>query len=225
MLDFVRQLLTRHFGLKVLSLAVAMLLWWTVAREPEGQVLMSVPIEFYQVPKDLQFSSEIAPHVQIRVRGPARVLRELTQLDIHPVIDLSGAAQGERTYPIRASSIHMPKDAHIEQIIPAQLRLSFDRPQQRLVPVRARITGTLVSGFRIVAATVVPPTVQVDGPSLRVGLIENAFTDPIDATGVIGSATFTTNVYTTDPLVKISVPQPVRVTVVTQRSPSQAGVE
>jgi hypothetical protein len=50
-------------------------------------------------------------------------------------------------------------------------------------------------------------------------------TDPVDATGVIGSATFTTTVYTTDPLVKISNPQPVRVTVVTQKSTSNAGVE
>jgi YbbR domain-containing protein len=224
MLDFVRQLFTRHFGLKVLSLAVAMLLWWTVAREPQAQVLISVPIEFYQVPKALQFSSEVPPHVQIRVRGPARVLRELAQLDIHPVIDLSSATQGEHTYPIRANSIRMPKGAEIEQIIPAQLRLSFDRPEQRVVPVRARITGSLVSGFRIVATTVVPPTVQVDGPSLRVALIDSAITDPVDATGVIGSATFTTTVYTTDPLVKVSNPQPVRVTVVTQKSPSN-GVE
>jgi len=224
MLDFIRQLFTRHFGLKVLSLAVAMLLWWTVAREPQAQVLISVPIEFYQVPKALQFSSEVPPHVQIRVRGPARVLRELAQLDIHPVIDLSSATQGEHTYPIRASSIRMPKGAEIEQIIPAQLRLSFDRPEQRVVPVRARITGSLVSGFRIVATTVVPPTVQVDGPSLRVALIDSAITDPVDATGVIGSATFTTTVYTTDPLVKVSNPYPVRVTVVTQKSPPN-GVE
>ena len=225
MLDFPRRLLTRHFGLKVLSLAVAILLWWTVAREPETQVLLNVPIEFYQVPKDLQFSNEVVPQVQIRVRGPARVLRELAQRDIHPVIDLSGAKQGERTYPIRAASIRMPKGAEIEQIIPAQLRLSLDRGEQRTVPVRARITGTLVSGFHIVATTVEPPTVQVDGPSRRVTLIDSAFTDPVDATGVIGSATFTTNVYTTDPLVKIADPKPVRVTVVTQKVPSKAGVE
>ena len=225
MLDFLRRLLTRNFGLKVLSLAVAGLLWWTVAREPETQVLLNVPIEFYQVPKDLQFSTEVAPQVQIRVRGPARVLRELAQRDIHPVIDLAGAKQGERTYPIRADSIRMPKGAEIEQIIPAQLRLSLDRAEQRTVPVRARITGTLVSGFHIVATTVEPPTVQVDGPSRRVALIDSAFTDPVDATGVIGSATFTTNVYTTDPLVKIADPKPVRVTVVTQKSSSKAGVE
>ena len=128
-------------------------------------------------------------------------------------------------YPIRAASIRMPKGAEIEQIIPAQLSLSLDRPERRMVPVRARITGTLVSGFHIVAATVAPANVQIEGPSLRVALIDSAFTDPVDATGVIGSATFTTNVSTTDPLVKMIAAQPVRITVVTQKSPSDAGVD
>lgn len=218
MIEFLRQLFTRNIGLKVLSLAVATLLWWTVAREPEEQVLLSVPVEFYQVPKDLEFSSEVVQQVQLRVRGPSRVLRELTRLDVHPVINLAGATVGERTYTIRRESIHLPKGAEIEQIIPAQLRLSLDRPAQHVVPVRARITGTLVSGYHIAAITVDPPTVQLDGPSHRVALIESAITDPVDATGVIGSASFTTNVYTTDPLVKISNPVPVRVTVLTQRA-------
>ena len=223
MLHLVRDFCTRNLKLKLLSLAIAMLLWWTVAREPEAQMLMRVPIEFYHVPKDLQFSSESEPQAQIRVRGPVHVLRDLAQADVHPVIDLSNASAGERTYPIRPNSIRLPKGAEIEQIIPAQLRLSFDRPLRRTIPVRARITGALVSGFRIAAIMVEPQSVQIDGPSRRVKLIESALTDPVDATGVIGSATFTTSVYTTDPLVKVDQVQSVRVTVVTEKIQNKAG--
>ena len=223
MFHLVRDFCTRNLKLKLLSLAIAMLLWWTVAREPEAQMLMRVPIEFYHVPKDLQFSSETEPQAQIRVRGPVHVLRELAQADVHPVIDLSNATAGEQTYPIRSNSIHLPKGAEIEQIIPAQLRLSFDRPLQRTVPVRARITGTLVSGFRIAAIMVEPESVQIDGPSRRVKIIESALTDPVDATGVIGTATFSTSVYTTDPLVKVNQVQSVRVTVVTEKIQTKAG--
>jgi len=223
MFHLVRDFCTRNLKLKLLSLAIAMLLWWTVAREPEAQMLMRVPIEFYHVPKDLQFSSETEPQAQIRVRGPVHVLRDLAQADVHPVIDLSNATAGEQTYPIRSNSIHLPKGAEIEQIIPAQLRLSFDRPLQRTVPVRARITGTLVSGFRIAAIMVEPESVQIDGPSRRVKIIESALTDPLDATGVIGTATFSTSVYTTDPLVKVNQVQSVRVTVVTEKIQTKAG--
>ena len=33
--------------------------------------------------------------------------------------------------------------------------------------------------------------------------VENAVTDPVDATGVVGKATFTTDAYVTDPLVRV----------------------
>ena len=88
--------------------------------------------------------------------------------------------------------------------------------------MRARITGNLVSGFRIGAILVDPKDVQIDGPSRRVKLIESALTDPVDATGVIGSATFSSSVYTTDPLVKVNKVQSVRVTVVTEKIPKKA---
>ena len=223
MLQMVRHFCTRNLGLKLLSLAIAMMLWWTVAREPEAQMVMRVPVEFYHVPKDLQFSTEMVPEAQIRVRGPVHVLRDLAQADVHPVIDLSNATAGEQTYPIRPNSIRVPRGAEIEQIIPAQLRLSFDVPLQRMVPVRARITGALVSGFRIATVVVDPQTVQIDGPSRRVKLIESALTDPVDATGVIGSASFSSSVYTTDPLVKVNNVQSVRVTVVTEKNSRKAG--
>jgi YbbR domain-containing protein len=223
MLQVVRRFCTRNVGLKLLSLAIAMLLWWTVAREPEAQMVMRVPVEFYHMPKDLQFSTETVPQAQIRVRGPVHVLHDLAQADVHPVIDLSNATAGEQTYPIRPNSIRVPRGAEIEQIIPAQLRLSFDVPLQRTVPVRARITGSLVSGYRIAAVVVEPQTVQIEGPSRRVQLIESALTDPVDATGVIGSASFSTSVYTTDPLVKVNTAQSVRVTVVTEKIQTKAG--
>lgn len=224
MLHSLRRLLTQNLWLKLLSVAIALLVWWAVAREPEAEVVIRVPIEFYHVPQDLQFSSENIPEAQIRVRGPAHTIREVTQSDIHPVIDLGGAMPGERTYNIRARGIRFPSGVEIEQIVPAQIRLTFDRPAQRMVPVHARISGTFASGYQIVATGVAPSEVRIDGPSRRVALIDSVITDPVDATGVIGSATFTANAYTTDPLVKISNPEPIRVTVVTQKAPPKAGV-
>ena len=219
MFDAFRRFFTQNFGLKILSLAVALLLWWTVAREPESQLVLRVPIEFYHVPQDLVFNSEVVPQAQIRVRGPQRVLRQMEQSDIHPSVDLAGATPGERTYNMTANMIRVPNGAEIEQIVPSQLRLNFDRPLQREVPVKARVTGTFAPGFHIVALVVQPDVVHIAGPAHRVDQIESVITDPVDATGVIGSATFTSNAYTTDPLVRISNPQPIRITVVTEKNP------
>ena len=48
-------------------------------------------------------------------------------------------------------------------------------------------------------------------------------TDPVDATGVVGKATFTTHVYVTDPLVRVHTPATIRVIVDTAKTPGRAG--
>jgi len=43
-------------------------------------------------------------------------------------------------------------------------------------------------------------------------------TDPVDATGVVGSATFTTHAYVVDPLVRVQTSGPIYVTVTAEES-------
>jgi hypothetical protein len=57
----------------------------------------------------------------------------------------------------------------------------------------------------------------VVGPEKRVNQIDAALTDPVDATGVVGRANFTTNVYVPDPLVHLAHPGPIHVAVVTEK--------
>ena len=60
--------------------------------------------------------------------------------------------------------------------------------------------------------TASPSTVTIVGPERRVEAIKTAMTDPVDATGVVGEATFTTHAYVSDPLVRVRAPQPIQVT-------------
>jgi hypothetical protein len=62
-----------------------------------------------------------------------------------------------------------------------------------------------------------PPRITITGPRHHVDKIEAATTDPIDATGTLGSAVFTTNVYVPDPLVQVEQTGSIRVTVVVQK--------
>ena len=47
------RLLTRNIGWKLLALLIAVALWIAVAREPELDTSLSVPIEFKNIPDDL----------------------------------------------------------------------------------------------------------------------------------------------------------------------------
>ncbi len=105
------------------------------------------------------------------------------------------------------------------QIEPSQVRINFDRNATRTVEVRPRVIGSLVTGYYIADISANPATINIVGPQHRVDEVTDAITDPVDATGVVGSATFTTHAYVTDPLVRVQKPEPIHVTVTTAKGP------
>ena len=216
-MDFLRKHVFRNFGLKVVSLIAAVLLWFAVTREPLAEVAVSVPLEFHNSPEDLEISTEAIPQVQVRIRGPVRAVRDLSPSEVHAVIDLDQAKAGERTYDLNTRRIHVPEGIEVVQAVPSQMRLSFDARQTRRIEVKPRVIGTFAFGYRLEHVKAIPDTITIIGPATHVQSVEAAVTDPVDATGVVGSATFTTHAYVSDPLVRLTDPNPIRVTVTTQK--------
>ena len=217
-MDFFRRYVAHNFGLKLLSLAVAVLLWLAVTRDPVAEIAFTVPIEFRNIPDKLEISSETLPQVQVRVRGPVRLVRALSPSEIHAVIDLTGAMPPERTYDLSPKRIHVPGDVDVVQVVPSQFRISFDERATRQVDVKPRVIGSFASGYRIASVVAQPSAITIVGPAKHVNEVETAITDPVDATGVVGSATFATHAYVSDPLVRVASPATIRVTVVTEKT-------
>jgi len=213
MIPFLRKHVFRNFFLKLVALAAAVLMWMAVARDPKAEVAVTVPIEFQHVPDNIEISSEKIPEVQVRVRGPGRMLRDLAQSEVQAVIDLAGAQPGERTYDLRGPQIRVPRDVEVIQVVPAQLHLSLDRRGTKDVPIRARVLGQYAAGPGV-RVSVEPATALIIGPEKRVQSVDLAFTDAVDVAGLMGSAAFPgIHVYVTDPLVRVARPTAVTVVV------------
>lgn len=219
MRDFFNRFVVQNFGLKLLSLALAAGLWLALARDPAAEVALDAPIEFVHMPNNLEIDSQHVPSAQVRVRGPSRLVRGLRADQIHVEVDLSGARPGERTFNLTARQIREPRDVVVVQVIPSQFELSFDVRSRREVEVRPRVSGQFASGLRIAKVTANPDHVSITGPQKRVQAIDFATTDPLDASGVTASQTFTTNVYVPDPLIQVVNPMPVHVTVMMEKAP------
>jgi YbbR domain-containing protein len=217
MVEFFRKYILQNWGLKVLSFGIAILMWWAVAHDPTVEIPMNIPVEFHHVPDNLVMSSESALQVQVVLIGPERTVRAMTPNEVHALIDLAGATPGERTFDLTPRQIHVPRDVEVGQIVPSQFHISFDRTASRTVDVRPRVMGSLITGYSITGVASNPPQITIEGPEKRVNAIDTAITDPVDATGVVGQATFTTHAYVPDPLVRVQRPQPIHVTVTTAR--------
>jgi len=218
-----RKYVLKNLPFKLVSLAIAILLWWSVGRDQPIEIPMTVPVEFQNAPQNLEINSDYPFQARLTLRGPQGLLQRLNPSEVHAVLDLQGAGPGESTFDLSRKDIHVPRNVSVVQVVPAQFHISFDQSVARTVPVQPRVIGTLLSGYGITKVTATPSTITIVGPERRVQAIQTAMTDPVDATGVVGEATFTTHAYVSDPLVRVRMPQPIHVSVSTGSVSSRAG--
>jgi YbbR domain-containing protein len=214
MIGLFKRYVVHNFSFKLMSLIFATALWFMISRDDRpAELAVRAPIVFQNVPSELEISSESVPEALIRVRGPERVIRQLRSNDVQAVLDLSGSKAEARTFDLTAQQVDHPRDVSVVQVVPSQLRLSFDTRLSREVEVHPRVTGNFASGDQIVRIDADPPRITISGPRHHVEKIDAAITDPIDASGTLGSAVFTTNAYVADPLVQVAQGKSIRVTV------------
>ncbi len=221
MADFVRKHVTHNLALKLVALGLAVGLWLAVARDPMDEIAVEVPIEFHNVPGSLEISTESIPRAQIRLAGPERLIHRLQPSDVHMEIDLERVtAAGERTFDLASQRIEKPHDLQVVQIVPTQIRLTFDTRMTRQVEVHPRVIGNFAPGRQIARIEVNPTVIQIRGPQKRVEKVEAAITDPIDVSGTMERNTFATHAYVSDPLVQVVNPGPIYVTVIMEQVPA-----
>ncbi len=216
-MNFVRRAFVHNIGLKIISLLLAVGLWFEVTRDPTAEVEMRVPIEFQNLADNLEIDSTSITEAQVRIRGPERAIHQLQASDVHAEINLAKVKTGERTFDL-SDRVHVPQELEVVQIIPGQFHLSFDERATRKIEVRPLVNGNFATGLRIGQVIADPTTVVITGPRRRVEAVDAAITDPVDASGVTTRATFVTHAYVADPLIQVGHPTSIRVTVIMEGS-------
>jgi YbbR domain-containing protein len=223
MREFFRRYVVNDLRLKILALAIAIGLWWVLGRDPTVESIVTAPIEFRHAPGNLLMTSSSPFEIEVTVTGPERTVRTLKPSDISAVLDLTGVKPGEQTFDLGSRQVQVPRGVTVTRVVPSQIHIDFNPSATRSVEVHPRVIGSFVSGYGIVDVSADPATITIEGPENHVKAIDTAITDPVDVSGVMGKATFTTHVYVPDPLVRVQHPAPIHVTVTTGKSSAGAG--
>ena len=223
MRDFLRRYVLHNLGLKLISLGLAVGLWLAVAHDPMAEVAVNVPIEFHNMPANLEISAESIPTAQIRLRGPERIVHQLRSSDVYVGIELGNLKPGERTFDLTDHQIHRPAGLEVVQVVPSQVQFEFDERLVRRVPVQPRVVGSFASGYQISQVLTDPALVTIIGPKKHVEAVEAATTDPVDVSGTMNRVTFSRHAYVSDPLIQVSDPSSVRVTVIMGKTSASDG--
>jgi hypothetical protein len=213
-------LLVRNFWWKLLSLAIATVLWAAVWSEPELSTFPVVPVEYKNLPDDMEFSAEPVSSVKLELRGPAGELSGMAGAGVtHPqvILDLSGVAPGHRTFPVGDGNVKLPRGVRMAGSIPSQIRLEFDVRKTRTVPVEVRISGEPQRGYSVARQEADPKELTIVGPAARVAAVKSATTDSVDVSTLVGSGRFRVNAFVQDPYVRFQSAPQVTVTITMKR--------
>ena len=207
-----RLLLLQNMPLKLVSLALAALLWFVIAGEKSSEVGLSVPVELKNFPKDLELTGDAVNAVEVRLRASPSIIQSLGPQEVSAHVDLSGVGEGEHIVNLTEDSIRIPFGVKVVRINPSALTLTLERTLQKIVPVHPRLLGRPAPGHEVAEVTSSPPEVRVAGPKSRVQEAEGAFTEPVSVEKATATVVEDVNLGVDDPLLRIQGSPRVRVT-------------
>ncbi|MHB8108502.1 MAG: CdaR family protein [Syntrophorhabdaceae bacterium] len=132
---------TKNWKLKLLSLVLAIMLWYTVFQIGEPKKDLTVPVSLVNLSKYLVVMKMDPERVFITVSGRVSLLKDLKENGVHAVINMNGAKEGEAIFDLSKSTINVPKGIEIVDVRPGTLRVTLDRITEKrlkIVPVLDR---------------------------------------------------------------------------------------
>lgn len=179
-----KKLITENITFKLISIALAIFLWFFVTFKGQTETSVEVPIEFKSTPAEMEILKQSVKKVTVTISARERILKELIQKNIRVVIDLSNVKLGENSIPITKSSVKLPRGIEILKIEPSQIKIYMDEKTQKIVPIRVVLSGKPAKDFYIASVSSDPSSIKIEGAKKELNRIRVIKTEPIDIEGL-----------------------------------------
>ena len=187
LLKKLQHLWSKEWLIKVISLCLAVLLWYFVGGEDVVEKNITVPIEVINLPSDLIISNKYKRDVDVTVRGPRSLIGETNKSQEARQIDLAKAAPGTRVEEIGVSSIPISRGVEVLRVQPSSIILSLDKLIKKEIPINAVTTGEVMPGYVLRDLQIDPRSISITGPQTILSRVEVLKTIPININGLFES--------------------------------------
>jgi YbbR domain-containing protein len=179
-----KDLLLHNWHLKLISLAAATMLWAQVARTPSAEKVVSVPLEYQNIPPQTDVFGDMNDRVEVRLRGPSSLLRTLSAPDVSLSIDVGGMTVGqEKVLLLTPELVRAPFGVEVIRVIPSSARLTVEPTETKRIRIVPTLSGPPEEGFELTRVLLNPEMVEIEGPASHIKVVETIPTTTIDMRG------------------------------------------
>ena len=172
--------LKRNRFLKLLSLLLAIALWFAVSGEDRTETTLNMTLEMTNLSPNLMVTSEVPPAIQVRVIGSRSIINNLSQSRLVQTLDLSGYKTGRHTFSLGPNSLSLPQGVQVVRIQPNPITLTLAATLTRTLPVKPVLENSPAEGYELLSANTRPAQVTVRGPYPELAELQFIPTLPID---------------------------------------------
>lgn len=214
----------RRIGLKVLSIALAVLMWLLVSGEQIAERALRIPLEFTNLPSRLELVGDTPTVVDVRVRGSSGALGRVTAGELVAVLDLRSARAGPRLFHLTGSEVRAPFGIEVVQVTPSNVSIAFEPSATKVVPVVPEVEGNPMDGYVLGTVSADPATVEIVGPASAVARLTEAITELVSVSGASDTVTESVTIGVHDPSVRLQSSKSARVSVEVTAAPVEWAV-
>ena len=204
----------RQWGVRVLALAIALPLWFSLSvakREEVSEKVIEAAVSYSPPPGFILLDP--VQRVQLRLRGRTSKIRSLNPFVVDVLVAVTDARRGSHDVQLSAANVIVPDGIEVVSVDPSSLRVQLDEEARQMVQVEARLIGEPAAGAVAREPIITPARVLVSGPASRLRDLRSVSTTAINLDGHALNFAETAAVLTPDPLIKIVQPSVVTVEV------------
>jgi len=175
-----RRIFLEDWSLKLLSLAIAIVLWLLVTGQNQPVTAhVNVQLNFIRPPA-LEISNDPPRTVDVMLTGSRNKLDDLTSLDLVATVDISDQRAGERVLRLAdQAQISLPQGIKVDGFQPSAISIRLEEVVDRQVNVEPKLEGKPADGFEVYSVYPNKGSVAVRGPASHVNALQKVMTESI----------------------------------------------
>jgi YbbR domain-containing protein len=187
-----RNWLVHNWGLKIISLVLAIGTWYYAVGEENIEVTRVIPLKIQMASPQMTVSEISTKAVQVTLSAPRTLIVNLASQDIQAVHKIGSEikAVGEYSFRLEPSEIRLPNfQIRVVKIVPETVTVKLDELIVQKLEIQPDFVGEPAVGYKLLVdeLRMDPNAILTQGPKGVLEKMKSAKTEPIDLVGRIRS--------------------------------------